>query len=274
MFTNRVYSRPINVKNLKKFDTSMKNPVFFDGMIDKHASLREENVTFVQRMNEEDTDGGNLWRDSEVKFLISLYGEHLIDFKNAKRKKQMWHIIAEKMQCQGYNRNADKCQRKWINMTCAYRSVKDNRRPTSSGRGKATYKYFEALDEILGDRPSNSTDTFVVNMGCSYENVEPQNIKQTESNNDNENTIETEEVHIGKENTVPDNEVSNNGMKRRRKNYTQEYYKTRIEYLKRDKADMKEKRYLERLELENKRLNLEEKKIALLENILGKLERN
>ncbi|KAL1491697.1 hypothetical protein ABEB36_012256 [Hypothenemus hampei] len=146
----------------------------------------------------------------------------------------MWDIIAEKMQSQGYNRSAQKCQRKWINMTRTYRSVKDNRGPKSSGRGKATYKYFESLDDILGVCPSNSTETFTVSMGCSYENIESQNIDQMELNETNENSVEQEEVqrenlNVQNENTVPNLTVSNNNLKRKRKNYTQEYYKARIE---------------------------------------------
>ncbi|KAL1493946.1 hypothetical protein ABEB36_009625 [Hypothenemus hampei] len=115
-----------------------KDSTFFDEIIDKYAPVREETVTITHKVNDE--DGENIWKENEVKFFISLYGEHLNDFKSAKRKKQMWNIIAEKMQCQGYNRNAEKCQRKWINMTRAYRSVKDNRGPKSSGRGKRIIK--------------------------------------------------------------------------------------------------------------------------------------
>ncbi|KAL1489209.1 hypothetical protein ABEB36_014142 [Hypothenemus hampei] len=287
----RRYSLNLNENEIIRMEN---DPIFFDEIVNKYASLREEDETLVQKYNDqEDTKVENLWKDNEIKLLISLYGEHLTDFKTAK-KKQMWDIIAEKMQSQGYNRSAQKCQRKWINMTRTYRPVKDNRGPKSSGRGKATvedsslqhsatstatYKYFESLDDILGVCPSNSTDTFTVSMGCSYENIESQNIDQMELNETNENSVEQEEVqrenlNVQNENTMPNLTVSNNNLKRKRKNYTQEYYKARIEYIKNEKIETKERRYKERMELEEKRLKLEERKIILLENIFEKLERN
>ncbi|KAL1514322.1 hypothetical protein ABEB36_003595 [Hypothenemus hampei] len=266
----RRYSLNLNENEINRMEN---DPIFFDEIVNKYASLREEDETLVQKYNDQE------------------------DTETLKRqKKQMWDIIAEKMQSQGYNRSAQKCQRKWINMTRTYRPVKDNRGPKSSGRGKATvedsslqhsatstatYKYFESLDDILGVCPSNSTDTFTVSMGCSYENIESQNIDQMELNETNENSVEQEEVqrenlNVQNENTMPNLTVSNNNLKRKRKrkNYTQEYYKARIEYIKNEKIETKERRYKERMELEEKRLKLEERKIILLENIFEKLERN
>ncbi|KAL1487699.1 hypothetical protein ABEB36_015606 [Hypothenemus hampei] len=110
------------------------DPWFFDQVVSEYESLRKENVNVAQNsFEEENINKENLWKENEVKLLISLYGENVTEFKTAKKKKQMWNIIAEKMQC---NDNKGK-----------------------SGRGKTNYKYYEEIDEVLGDLPSNSTDT-------------------------------------------------------------------------------------------------------------------
>ncbi|CAG9763594.1 unnamed protein product [Ceutorhynchus assimilis] len=91
------------------------------------------------------------WSHGETQLLINLYGQHKDEFTNAKKKT-----------C----RSAAKIERKWINLLRVYRSIKDNKGVKKSGRGAQNYKFFDALDEILGDKPSNS-NTFCIEVGVN-----------------------------------------------------------------------------------------------------------
>ncbi|KAB0803368.1 hypothetical protein PPYR_00338 [Photinus pyralis] len=94
------------------------------------------------------------WSDAETLLLISLYHENKDAFTNAKKRKHVWEIIAEQMSAHNYFRKPEKLERKWTNLLRVYRSIKDNKGPKKSGRGAQHYKYYNHIDEIIGDKPS------------------------------------------------------------------------------------------------------------------------
>lgn len=204
-----------------------------------------------------------IWNENETKLLINLYGEHVDDFKHAKKKKHVWVIISEKMSSKGIHKSAEKCQRKWINLTRVYRSVKDNSGPRKTGRGRIFYRYFNALDEILGQRPSNSIDTYIFDAGAST------SLTQETDEEPHPSTVS------GSENNVQEqkDEDSANMTARKRKNYIQEYFKKKLENGERER-EMKRLRYEEKMDIERKRNDLEEQKINLLKQVLLKLNKD
>lgn len=68
-------------------------------------------------------------------------------------KKETWVLVTEILQGDGIMKDVDECKRKWNNLIRTYRSVKDNQNKT--GRAPLKFEYFDAIDEILGNRDSN-----------------------------------------------------------------------------------------------------------------------
>lgn len=55
-----------------------------------------------------------------------------------------------------------------------YRSIKDNKGPKKTGRGAQNYKYFEKIQEIVGDKPSNNPrSSTVLDIGVNNKDVFP-----------------------------------------------------------------------------------------------------
>ncbi|KAI4459519.1 myb/sant-like dna-binding domain [Holotrichia oblita] len=162
----------------------------------------------------------------------------------------------------GVNRSVEKCQRKWINLTRVYRSIKDSSKKT--GRGRTSYKYFDLLDEILGNKPSNSKDTYVLDFGASSSTTTGDVIKDPIELDSNENINTSEGISV--EDGPP--------RKKRNKNYTQEYFKEKVKYLrnKENEHELKEKRYQDRVAIEKRRNDIEAEKVQLLKEILSKLK--
>ncbi|XP_031351374.1 uncharacterized protein LOC116176752 [Photinus pyralis] len=175
-----------------------------------------------------------VWSEQETQLLISLYADHLEDFTHAKKKKFVWDIISEKMCAYDYKRTAAKIERKWINLVRVYRSIKDNKGPKKSGRGTQSYKYFQSLDDILGDKPSNNSDVLSVEVGV---------VNQTQTQQHAEHTL------------------GNTPQTSKRRSGSNEYYML-----------AKQRRHEERMEMERQKLEVEKSKTELLKEILEKLQ--
>ena len=100
------------------------------------------------------TNRGTSWSDSEVRALISIWGESDIqeELDGAVRNRVVYEEIAKKMKEQGYDRDSGQCRNKIKNLKKEYKAVKDNNKET--GRGRKTCKFFTELDHILGHRPA------------------------------------------------------------------------------------------------------------------------
>ena len=95
------------------------------------------------------------WSDWEVKALLAIWGESKIqqELDGAVRNKVIFTTISKKLQEKGYTKSWDKCRNKIKNLKKKYRQVKDH---NQTGRGRATCKFFDTLDSILGHRPASA----------------------------------------------------------------------------------------------------------------------
>ena len=76
------------------------------------------------------------WSDSEIKSLISIWGESRIqeELDGVVRNKSIFQKIADKMREAEHNRDWKQCRQKIKNMKTEYKKAKDNN--NQSGRGR------------------------------------------------------------------------------------------------------------------------------------------
>ncbi|KAI4468032.1 multifunctional protein ade2 [Holotrichia oblita] len=223
-----------------EIERAQQEPEFLNELIQKYDMFRKRDIIYSikdteantnKSISEEIENKSDFWSENETKLLINTYADHIEDMQHAQRKKHVWSIIAEQLASLGVNRSVEKCQRKWINLTRVYRSIKDSSKKT--GRGRTSYKYFDLLDEILGNKPSNSKDTYVLDFGASSSTTTGDVIKDPIELDSNENINTSEGISV--EDGPP--------RKKRNKNYTQEYFKEKVKYLrnKENEHELKEK---------------------------------
>ncbi|KYN26722.1 hypothetical protein ALC57_03889 [Trachymyrmex cornetzi] len=93
------------------------------------------------------------WTVRSTKFLLELFKERKNKFRDPKiRKRSLWTDIMKEMQKMGYTDvNEDILDRKLWNLKKTYRSIKDNNKKTSTGRGRITWEYYDIFEEIFSD---------------------------------------------------------------------------------------------------------------------------
>lgn len=87
--------------------------------------------------------------------LISLWKEHELKFKSSKfRNDTVWKEISAKMRESNSNwhYSATQCENKWKDVRKIYVKVKDHN--NTSGNDPKTCKFYDDIDDILGDKPN------------------------------------------------------------------------------------------------------------------------
>ncbi|XP_011859381.1 PREDICTED: uncharacterized protein LOC105556880 [Vollenhovia emeryi] len=90
------------------------------------------------------------WTKQATKLFLEAYFEKKEQFRDPKiRKKSLWIQMCNTMLEQGYNVNEDILDRKMRNMKKTYRTIKDNNKKSSTGRGRVTWDYFDTFEDIF-----------------------------------------------------------------------------------------------------------------------------
>ena len=94
------------------------------------------------------------WSDNEVLQLINFWGEEGVEeqLEGAKRNKHIYEKISKALAKNGIHKSGDQCRAKMKKLKMDYCNVKDKNGKT--GRGRSIWKYFAALDAIMGHRPA------------------------------------------------------------------------------------------------------------------------
>ena len=94
------------------------------------------------------------WTDEETFKLIELWGEDTIQvqLEGCKRNKDVYLNISKQMNEAGYEKTADQCRDKAKKLKTTYRKIKDKHGKT--GEGRKRWVFLEAMDTVLGDKPS------------------------------------------------------------------------------------------------------------------------
>lgn len=94
------------------------------------------------------------WTDSEVFKLIQLWGEEGIQqqLEGSKRNKHVFAGLSSELAKQGIVKSGEQCRCKVKKLRQEYKKIKDNHNLT--GRGRMKWKFYESLNELLGNRPA------------------------------------------------------------------------------------------------------------------------
>lgn len=179
----------------------------------------------------------NVWSYSATVALINSMETHFEDLSHATKKKYVFSNVSNDILSLGHKYNAGECNTKWKTLVRSYKTIKDKKAKT--GRAQTRFMFFELIDNILGDKPTNQ---------ClhSLESSAP----QEESEEEKKETDEVVNIH-------------SESKERKRKRTSENCIKLKEkEYMK------KEQRHRERMEVEQSKLETEKRKIALLEQLL------
>jgi len=114
-----------------------------------------------------------VWNDKVVKSLYSLYADNQNSFKNTSMKNNVvWDKIKMQMNINGrYNFTRTQIKDKWMNMRKAYVrvTVKDHNKIT--GATSKSYRYYNEMDNLSGDKPNVNPVVLASNMRTENENT-------------------------------------------------------------------------------------------------------
>jgi len=119
------------------------------------------------------------------------YFERKEQFRDPKiRKKTLWNQICILMSKQGYNVNEDILDRKMRNMKKSYRTIKDNNKKSSTGRGRVHWEYFDIFEDIFrndatinhGPTLSSMVNSFPEQQSCSSTATDEYSVPSTSTN--------------------------------------------------------------------------------------------
>ena len=107
--------------------------------------------------------GANMagWSDDETLKLIDIWGEDTIQaqLEGCKRNKMVYDRIARQLTADGHAIRADQCRVKVKKLKGEYRKIKDKDNKVSTRRKQ--WKFLEAIDQVLGDKPACNQATNV-----------------------------------------------------------------------------------------------------------------
>ncbi|XP_072764792.1 uncharacterized protein [Anoplolepis gracilipes] len=132
------------------FQTYMKNNIScleVTGSNDLSALPESE-----QASNSTEEDNKYSWTINRTKLLLELYKEKKNKFRDPKKKRNLWTEILREMSKNGYtNLTEDALDRKLRNLKKTFRTIKDNNRKSSTGRGRISWEYYDTFEDIFSD---------------------------------------------------------------------------------------------------------------------------
>lgn len=106
-----------------------------------------------------------------MKLLFTLYKDHQDAFQSTSIKNDVvWDKIKMQMKTdKGYNLTRQQIKDKWTNMKKNYLRVKDHNKMT--GAAPKTYRYYNEMDDLFGDKPNINPIAISSNMRAKDENI-------------------------------------------------------------------------------------------------------
>ncbi|XP_034934283.1 uncharacterized protein [Chelonus insularis] len=92
------------------------------------------------------------WQYHDTKLLISSYALHAQEQYHPVLRNHFWENIVNDLVSHGHNVDKDLCANKWNNLLRTYKTCKDK-----SGREPHKFAFWQEMDEVLGDKPTNSS---------------------------------------------------------------------------------------------------------------------
>lgn len=198
------------------------------------------------------SSGQVIWSYDQTICLIDSMAVHMSDLNDPRKRKNVFENIANDLLSAGYTITATHAQNKWKSLTRSYKKAKDTKNRT--GQGPSRFLFFDKIEDILGNKPSNKCSHSVNSM--DIENKQPET-KQLDKNI---------EILPG---TSTDSELTENTENKKRKKSVEKIDKKHILELKKEEHKKKQIRHEELIALERERLAIERQKLHVIEQFLA-----
>ena len=102
---------------------------------------------------------GLSWTDEESDCLISLWAEHNVESQMEdpkKNKGSIYQMLSDQMKDQSYKKSCVQCKIWMHTMKRLFWDCKENQK--TSGKGRKLCKFYEKLNELLGQQPASSRE--------------------------------------------------------------------------------------------------------------------
>ena len=149
------------------------------------------------------------WTDAKVLKLIELWKEDGIQeqLEGSRRNKHIYAKLASELTKAGYNKAGEQAHCKVKKLRQEYKKLKDNNGLTGRGRGK--WRFFDAMDEILGNHPATCPPVVL----DTTEDVDPldDTLPVSDGEKDDSDTEESSEIRTSSspQSLVPESNSSN-----------------------------------------------------------------
>jgi len=134
------------------------------------------------------------WSTKSTKLFLAAYSERKLQFRDPKvKKKRLWQEIVGTLKEHGYtNVSEDILDRKMRNMKRSYKTIKENNKKSTTGRGRLSWEYFDTFEEIFANDKTinpNSTLESTINIETVVPTTEQSTeLSVTEKENENFST--------------------------------------------------------------------------------------
>ena len=101
------------------------------------------------------------WTDEETFKLIELWSKDSIQgmLEGSRRNRDVYAKIAKNMNEAGYEKTVEQCAGKIKKLKFEYRRIRDSNSRT--GRGRTEWKFLDAIDNVLGHKPTTQPPVVV-----------------------------------------------------------------------------------------------------------------
>ena len=201
-----------------------------------------------------------VWSDAETLKLIEVWGEDTIQamLEGSKRNKDIYKKIAREMEAAGYAKTGEQCNGKIKKLRLEYKKMKDKRGKT--GTGRKDWKFFDAMDSVLGHKPATQPPV-MIESGATSSCIADEYIPEEEGDENvtsNCSTCDETDEHSKSRSETPVCDSEKLGCNRKRKKASDKFEK--IEGLIDKVVKLQEDSDRNFLTLEEKILQMEERR--------------
>ena len=114
-----------------------------------------------------------VWTHDETLKFIEIWSEERIqeELEGCRRNKHVFDKIVRELKDAGFSRTVEQCRAKMKKLKAEYKKVVDTH--SNTGERRKVWKYYDAMDQILGGRPAISPAVIVDTLDDHNEEVQP-----------------------------------------------------------------------------------------------------
>ncbi|XP_018576862.1 uncharacterized protein LOC108915337 [Anoplophora glabripennis] len=96
------------------------------------------------------------WPYDAVFLLIQSMETNIENMSHPKKRKHVFENVCNDLLSKGFSFTYEQCAQKWKSLERSYKNAKDNK--TKTGRSPSRFYFYDQMDNILGNKPTNSSE--------------------------------------------------------------------------------------------------------------------